>query len=477
MKNIIENREKMLYAIDINCQSAYIESEDNVMSIEFSEYINKDISCSCGRVHSCHIRDIIIKDNAVKELTGIIDRQGYADIFIAADNNTWKAAGKQVLKAIEQAARGDEGRRGIKVTKYIFRQEELIPDEASVSTLLINAPDKCDLIIGIGSGTINDMCKLISCRMKNDYCIVATAPSMDGFASNVSPLILNHLKTTIETKIPEYIIGDLNILKDAPKPMIAAGVGDILGKYVCLTDWRLAHLINGEYHCSSTEKLVRKSIEAVASAIRPHIGEESNDFLQDKGTIESVMEGLVLSGIAMSYVGNSRPASGSEHHLSHYWEMMFLFEGRKMVLHGTKVAIGTVKVIKLYEKLKRHIPDFAGARDAAGFNKKEWKKEIRRVYREASDAVIELEEQCHKNSDEEVIRRLTLLEKNWDEAVRIMDTLPASDYIEDMLKAMNAPYKAKQVGVDKQMLKDSVKYAKELRDRYGLLQILFDLHM
>ena len=445
--------------------------------MDFSAYINKDIKCSCGRLHRCYIKDIIIKDNAIKELERIIEENEYKSIFVVADTNTWKAAGIKTLNVIESAIRGTDERKNIKITKFIYKDEELVPDEKSVGTLLINAPDNCDFVIGVGSGTINDMCKLLSGKIRADYCIVATAPSMDGFASNVSPLIINHLKTTIETKIPDYIIGDTRILREAPKNMIAAGAGDIIGKYVCLTDWKMAHMVKEEYYCGEMEKLVRKSIEAVAGVIRPHIGEENNDFLRSKKTVEAIMEGLVLSGIAMSYVGNSRPASGSEHHLSHYWEMMFLFGGRKMVLHGTKVGIGTVKTIKLYEKLKRRKPDFNEARENIHFDKNGWEKEIKRVYGQAAESVIELENQCKKNSDKEVKERLEILDKNWDKAQEIMDTLPASDYIEDLLKAMNAPYKAKHVGVEKSVLKDSVKYAKELRNRYGLLQIMFDLGM
>ena len=445
--------------------------------MDFSEYINREIKCGCGRIHKCYIKDIIIKDNAVKEIERIIDDNGYKNIFIVADTNTWKAAGVQTLKAIESAMRETDGRKSIKVTKYIFKDRELIPDEKSIGTLIINVPEGCDFVIAVGSGTINDMCKLISGRINADYCIVATAPSMDGFASNVSPLIINHLKTTIETKIPDYIIGDIEILRSAPKHMIAAGAGDIIGKYVCLTDWKLANLVNKEYYCREMEDLVRKSVETVVSTIRPYIGSDNNDFLRNKKTVEGIMEGLVLSGIAMSYVGNSRPASGSEHHLSHYWEMMFLFEGRKMVPHGTKVAIGTLKTIKLYEKLRRRKPDFNQARENIHFDKKKWEKEMKRVYREAADKVIELENTCKKNSDEEVGRRLDILDKNWGRAEKIMDTLPASDYIEDILKAMGAPYKAKHVGVEKEVLKDSIKYAKELRNRYGLLQILFDIGM
>ncbi len=79
--------------------------------------------------------------------------------------------------------------------------------------------------------------------MKLPYIIIATAPSVDGFASDCAPLIVKNMRVTYEAKVPNAIIGDITILKDAPMDMIAAGVGDILGKYTCLVDWKLANMI------------------------------------------------------------------------------------------------------------------------------------------------------------------------------------------------------------------------------------------
>ena len=152
------------------------------------------------------------------------------------------------------------------------------------------------------------------------------------------PLIVDHMKTTYEAQVPYAILGDLAIIRNAPMNMIAAGVGDILGKYTCLCDWAVAHMLNGEYHCTAIEQLVRHSIATVTAGI-------ANAKNRDAAAISSIMEALIYSGIAMSFAGNSRPASGSEHHLSHYWEMMYLFEGKKPVLHGTKVGIGTIAVL------------------------------------------------------------------------------------------------------------------------------------
>ena len=142
--------------------------------------------------------------------------------------------------------------------RYFYHEPELIPNEDALIYLFTQVPQDCDLIIGVGSGTINDLCRYVSYKMKIDYYIVGTAPSMDGYASNVSPLIIRHLKTTYTAKTARVIIGDLDVLCKAPMHMIAAGVGDIIGKYVCLADWQLAHQINGEYLCPEVVKMVQE---------------------------------------------------------------------------------------------------------------------------------------------------------------------------------------------------------------------------
>ena len=304
--------------------------------IDWKKYLQKEISCSCGKTHFCDIEEIIIEDHAIKQLTNILARHSYKKLCVVSDDNTEKAAGFQVYEELNAA--------GYTYDKVVFHDPELVPDEEALISLFSQVPNDCDLILAVGSGTINDLCRYVSYKMKIDYYIIGTAPSMDGYASNVSPLIIKHLKTTFEAHPARVILGDLDVIAKAPLHMISAGVGDILGKYVCLTDWQIAHIVNDEYICPEIMALVRQSIQKVAE-------NATLAAKRDKAAIAAIMEGLVLSGIAMSYIGNSRPASGSEHHMSHYWEMMFLLSQHEDPLHGTKVGVGTVTAIRLYEML------------------------------------------------------------------------------------------------------------------------------
>ena len=429
--------------------------------MDWKEYLQKEKHCSCGKNHVCDIEEIIIEDGAIKRLPQVLAKHKYQKLCVVSDLHTEQAAGLMVYEELEKA--------GYAFEKVVYQDEELVPDEDALIYLFTRVPNDCDLIIAVGSGTINDLCRYVSYKMKMDYYIVGTAPSMDGYASNVSPLIIRHLKTTYEARPARVIIGDLDIISKAPLHMIAAGVGDILGKYVCLTDWQLAHIGNGEYICPEVMELVRESIKKVAE----NAGRAAN---RDKEAICAIMEGLVLSGIAMSYIGNSRPASGSEHHMSHYWEMMFLLARQPDPLHGTKVGTGTVMAIRLYEMLKEKREKLFPL-TAPSFAYDLWKEKIKEAYGPAAPGVLELEKKTGKNSDKEVLRRRAAFQAHEEEIFSVIDQLPEAEDIIEILKSMEAPYYPEQINVSENVFTRGIYYAKDLRDRFGLLQILFDLNL
>lgn len=429
--------------------------------MDWSSYLQKEIKCSCGKTHVCDIEEILIEEDAIKRLPEILGRHSYQKLCVVCDIHTERAAGYSVYEEL--------GAAGYFFKKVVYQDEELVPDENALIYLFTEVPDDCDLIIGVGSGTINDLCRYVSYKMKIDYYIVGTAPSMDGYASNVSPLIIRHLKTTYEARPARVIIGDLNIMAKAPLHMIAAGVGDILGKYVCLTDWQLAHIVNEEYICPEIMDLVRQSIQKVAE----NAGKAAQ---REKEAIAAIMEGLVLSGIAMSYIGNSRPASGSEHHMSHYWEMMFLLAQEPDPLHGTKVGIGTVMAIRLYEMLKEKRNALFPLEEPC-FQLSDWEKEIQEAYGPASPGVLKLEREIGKNADEEVIRRRERFREKEEEIFQVIQQLPKAESIIKLLRSMEAPYHPSQIQVPIEVFKRGIYFAKDLRNRFGLLQVLFDLNL
>ncbi len=461
--------------------------------MNFQPILEKEMHCSCGRVHSTDLKTVDIGRGALERLPELLRGLGFHKAYIAADVNTWEAAGKKAAAILAS--------RGFPFESFVLPDPELVPDEAAVGALLLHMPQDADMVLAVGSGTINDLCKYISRLRGLPYVILATAPSMDGFVSAGAALIIDHVKVTYDAQGPAAVLADTEILAQAPMEMITAGLGDMLGKYTCLLDWKLAHIITGEYYCEHVEGMVR-------TALRTMLSQSNRIRERDPEVIGAITEALVLTGIAMKFVGNSRPASGCEHHMSHFWEMLFLMNGKKAVLHGTKVGVAAVACLQMYGMLAEVLESTASdpgkdsgrvlsAADpekdsgrilsAAGsdlfaaaatkpFDKSMWEEEIRAVFGEAADGIIALEEKSHKNDPAaRNIRLDTIRDRRAEILWAIRHNLPAVSEIEELLLSLDAPVHPEQIGVSLQEVRGAVLYAKEVRNRYTLLQLLWDL--
>lgn len=425
-----------------------------------SQYLGQEMHCACGRTHSTKLKIIDVEEGALKRLPEHIKELGYKNVFMVCDVNTWEAAGKTAEQELTDA--------GIRYYTLVFPEKELVPDEQAVGKMMEAYEKGTDLILAVGSGTLNDLCKFMSSQVELPYMILATAPSMDGFVSVGAALIHNHVKTTYQAHVPEAVMGDPEILAAAPMEMIVAGLGDILGKYTCLVDWKMAHLIEGEYYCETINNMVKESIEIVV--------EESDGVRRrDQEAVKHLMEALVLSGVAMSFIGNSRPASGSEHHLSHYWEMQFQMEDKKPVLHGIKVGVGMLAVIKMYEMLKEEQPDFAAAAKRQP-DYESWKKKVCDCYKDAAPGILELEEQRQKNSVENRNKRLAVMKEKWPEIQALFEReIPSGKKLKEMMESLGEPVNPEQIGISPELVRDAIILAKEVRNRFTILQVLWDL--
>ena len=401
------------------------------------------------------------KDIIKSTLPPLLSEYAVQRVCLVSDRNTYEAAGREAASII----RG----QGIALTDICLPDEEPVPDETLLGKILMQMDMHTDFMIGAGAGTLNDICKFISSRLGIPYVIIATAPSVDGFASTGAALITENAKVTYDAHSPVAILADTTVLENAPERMLLAGIGDMLGKYTCLCDWKLSHIINGETYDADIAENIKQSVEQIYSFDSPQ------DY-RTAGSLSLIMHALINSGLAMQKVGNSRPASGSEHHLSHYWEMLHLMEHKPSELHGIKVAVGTVVVLKAYELLLHYPLDFQKARDkAAAYDFEAWKCEIGEAYGNAAASVIALETKVRKNS-RDILKRIDRIQGNWNRIrLCITDSLPSSAAMIDYFRRLGLPYAPQQIGITIPETVNALLYAKDVRDRYGLLQLLFDL--
>lgn len=321
----------------------------SILDRPISQWAGMEYSCACGKSHKVDIQAIRVGSGVIQELPGILRDLGASHIFLVADNYTYEAAGRQVEQLLDQA--------GLAYHKRVFQTETpLVPNEYALGSVLAAMTSQDDMLLAVGSGTLNDVTKYVSARTGIPYVIAATAPSMDGYASTVAPTILDGFKTTLPAVYPAAIVADVDILKDAPMPMLTAGFGDIIGKFTSLADWRLSHQLNGEYYCPEVAGVIEAAVETCAANAKALAQREPQ-------AIQAVTEALILSGLAMGMVGVSRPASGAEHQMAHYWEMDALRRGEEHPLHGNAVGVGTVLAASLYEMAAEYLPQGFAAPD------------------------------------------------------------------------------------------------------------------
>ena len=321
----------------------------SILDRPISQWAGMEYSCACGKSHKVDIQAIRVGSGVMQELPGILRDLGASHIFLVADNYTYEAAGRQVEQLLDQA--------GLAYHKRVFQTETpLVPNEYALGSVLAAMTSQDDMLLAVGSGTLNDVTKYVSARTGIPYVIAATAPSMDGYASTVAPTILDGFKTTLPAVYPAAIVADVDILKDASMPMLTAGFGDIIGKFTSLADWRLSHQLNGEYYCPEVAGVIEAAVETCAANAQALAQREPQ-------AIQAVTEALILSGLAMGMVGVSRPASGAEHQMAHYWEMDALRRGEEHPLHGNAVGVGTVLAASLYEMAAEYLPQGFAAPD------------------------------------------------------------------------------------------------------------------
>jgi len=403
--------------------------------------------CSCGRQHSCDIDKVYIEDGAINRLTSLCAE--YEKILIVADENTFAAAGEKTCHALE----------GKYVNKVIFSGKTvLVPNEESVERVNAELGDS-RLIVGIGSGVIQDLCKYVAHQNSLPYMVVATAPSMDGYASTGAAMIMGGMKVTYPAGVPKALVADPAVLANAPIEMIKAGYGDIVGKYSALCDWKLSREVNGEYFCQyiydTTFSMIDKTISLAEGLLK-----------RDKESIKVLMEALVAVGIMMSFAGSSRPASGSEHHLSHFFEIVGILNGEEYFSHGIDVAYSTVITAEIRERLcKSEFPkvQYTQERD-------ELEENLRRIYKSSAEGCLELQDKVGNYAKN---RMPAYLEKE-GEIKAILSECPSAEEIKKILSLVELDISEFYAMYGEEKIKDAVKYAKDLKDRYSVLWMNYD---
>lgn len=418
--------------------------------------------CACGRHHGVGLRHLALGEGAVNQLPAFLSALGVKRPFVFGDENTIRAAGAAVEAQLKDA--------GLPCTLYVLPQAHPEPDEKLCGSLLMAFDTQCDGVVAVGSGVMNDSGKVLSHALGLPYVCVATAPSMDGYASDSSSMVFNGVKVSLYNACPQALIADTSILTQAPMRLLQAGLGDMLAKYCSICEWRVAQLVVDEYYCEDIASLMREALKRVREAA-PGLSARSPK------AVEQVTQGLILAGIAMAFAGVSRPASGLEHYFSHMWEMMALERGQPTELHGIQVGIGTLLTLNIWEHLKTEGPSREVAQAfIQTFDEAAWEARVRRIFGKTADAILKTAGQEGRNNKADHAKRLERILAKWPDILRIAEEeLPPHHQVLALMKNLDMPTQAGDIGFSHQDTVDALFGAREIRNKYLSSSLLWDL--
>lgn len=401
---------------------------------------------------------------AAKMFRGIFARSKKA--IVVSDPRTRKVAGERVVALLKSS--------GVEVAEHVlcadgswFHAEYKWIDEVRDAI----AATKGAVPVAVGSGTINDTVKRSSEELGVRYMVVGTAASMDGYTSYGASITKDGIKQTMPCKAPLGCIVDSAVAAAAPKEMVAAGYADLLAKVPAGADWILADAIG-------SEAIHADSWRFVQGPLRDSLRNPAACAAGDVAETEKLCSGLVMSGFAMQAMNSSRPASGTEHQFSHYWDMEDLCYNGQPVSHGFKVGIGTLASTAIIEFL---LEQDLTKLDVEASVAKWWptfealKATFPQVYgdRPAHIARAESEMALKYPTPDALRKELTFLKANWTDlrAKMAAQIMPFGE-VREALRAVGAPYEPEMIGVSRAKFRETFSGIPYMRNRYFSLDLV-----
>ena len=398
-------------------------------------------ACACGKEHTMVTERCIIEAGCLADASAYIAEQGLTGCAVAIyDENTYAATA---------------GRHPAADFEVVLPPENLHADNHGVGLALAKIPESCDYMIAVGAGTIHDITRYCAYTKGVPFVSCPTAASVDGFCSSVAAMTWDGFKKTFTAVAPKIVIADLDIIAAAPAFLTRSGFGDMIGKYIALSDWKISHILTGEYFCSTIHDMTMEATKAVV---------ENADGIRcgASDAMEKLTYGLLLSGLAMQLLGNSRCASGAEHHISHLIEMQP--EGLAVAsgaLHGEKVGVGTLLASREYHRIISDKAlawvDYPAVPDAY----------ITEMFGERLSASILSENKVNCAAGVTA----AAIAAHWDEIRAVVDTIPTYEELLTKYELLGAKRTLADIEVAEEKLSLLLDYSPLVRNRLTLMRL------
>ena len=381
--------------------------------------------------------------------------------LILADVHTWPALGEKLYGLFSEA--------GIEVAKHIINEEVFHAEWKYVELVdgLLDANPGA-ILVSVGSGVINDLCKLCSHHHGQSYLTLPTAASVDGYSSFGASITFEGAKQTFSCPAPVAIVADIDVIAAAPKEMTAAGYADLAAKVPAGAEWMVADFVG-------TAPIHPEAWHVLQDYLDDFLAHPADVAAGDPDAIADIFEGLTLSGIAMQAARSSRPASCCDHLFSHILDMTEHRYKGELQSHGFQVSIGTLTMCAVFDELfKLDLTKLdVEACVAAWPTLEEEQERALKIFEGFPAPRLGFDEITKKYAPAETIReQLTKLKAEWPQLkAKLQGQVYSYEKMKALLKAAGAPYEPEQIGVSRAQLHDMFAKVQLMRFRFNLLDL------
>jgi len=292
-------------------------------------------------VQEIHVsRRVAFGPNAVQKISKICEEIGIKKLHIfSGSSNTKDITEKEIIPQLEE------------IVDFSYEVLPKTIDLEYLQSLALSIPSRQTHLMAVGGGKVIDYVKVLANLAQTDYVAVPTNASHDGFSSPYINFLLREqiLEAKSKSLFPGFIpisplaiIGDTTLVSKAPVDSLTAGVGDVLSKWVAVKDWKLAHRLKGENY----DIYAATFSEMTANMVEERVKSLHKQFFSEQG-VRVLIKALGSSGVAMCIAGSSRPASGSEHLVSHTLDKLS-YEYEFKVSHGHQTGLSSILMMYLH---------------------------------------------------------------------------------------------------------------------------------
>lgn len=407
------------------------------MIMDCEKYVGK---CVCGREHTLETKKVVVEYNALANFEQYMEDVGLAGKRRAVVYDTM----------VYQLTEG----KHVKADQEIVLEAKGLRAEDTLIEKMMKQLDNPEVIVAFGAGTIMDFGRYPAYKLGIPFVAIPTLASSDGFTANICSAILNGQKKSTPMCAPILVVADLDIIKGAPARLVASGINDILAKYISLTDWRIAHLVAGEYFCPTVAELAEHALKLMREAADKYAATGVADH-------EAMTMAQMESGLTMQLLNHSRAASGAEHLMAHLVELHPpRFENAEGI-HGECVGVGTFECIKVYHELAKKTPKAKPFQPLT----EEW---VREKFGERLMPGI------MKENENDVLATFPSqnIVDHWDEIRKLIAQIPPVEEMEKLYSDCHCKYRPEDIGIDPSLADEMLEISAAIRNRLTLIRML-----